>query len=234
MAQTFIDNEFGAIRVKRMHTTRHVRLRIGVDGALVATLPKRAPLQLVKELVDQSRDELREIVASNKQTHSRTYSNGERIGASHHLELLHGDTEQPHVDVRGLTIKVVLPYGTSEDSTMAQQAAKKGVAKALKKEALSYLPRRLSYLAGKYGFLYKSVRYSNAKGRWGSCSSNGTISLNIALMNLPMEIVDYILVHELCHTREMNHSQNFWSMVEAIVPDYKTKRSALKAFTPYL
>lgn len=234
MASTLTDTEFGAIRVKRVHAAKHIRLRITAEGVIVATLPNRAPIRLVKRLVDESREELRRIISAAHQKKSRTYTDSERIGASHKLHFIESKDNEFHVTIRNQAITVSVPIGSDSDSVSSQETAKKGITKALKKEAAAYLPRRLSYLAEQYNFSYKTTRFTNAKGRWGSCSSGGTISLNIALMNLPMEIIDYILVHELCHTREMNHSQQFWAMVEIIRPAYKEYRRLLKDFTPYL
>lgn len=231
MAHTLTDKEFGAVRVKRVHGAQYVRLRIAADGTLTATLPKRAPLKLVGQLINDSRDELRGLVKDTAEKHSRDYTHGQRIGSSHMLEIT-AASGPADAKLRGLTIAVTVPPDADHD--LVQETAKKGVIKALKKEAAAYLPRRLAHLAALHGLSYQSVRYGNAKSRWGSCSAEGTISLNIALMTAPPELIDYVLLHELCHTREMNHSSAFWELMASICPDYQQHRRALKKFSPYL
>lgn len=105
--------------------------------------------------------------------------------------------------------------------------------KLLRKRAAAYFPRRLSWLAEQHGFTYRTIRFSSAETRWGSCSSSGTISLNIWLMTLPLELIDYVLVHELSHTRHMNHGKDFWTTVERCMADYKLQRRRLKQYNPH-
>jgi len=89
-------------------------------------------------------------------------------------------------------------------------------------------------LADEFGFSYERVRFSHASSRWGSCSSGGTVSLNITLMRLPDRLIDYVLIHELAHTKHMNHSAEFWAEVEKHDPGYKRHRKALKMFSPFV
>lgn len=235
MANTIIDKEFGDIRVKRVHSAKHIRLRLTPQGALVATTPKRAPIKLIRSLIDSSRDELRSIMADRSATRSTIYRHHDTIGASHRLIVRYDEAaDAPHFTINGLQICLTIASIHTIESDNVQDIAKKAVQKVLKKESKAYLPRRLSYLAGKHDFLFRNIRYMNAKGRWGSCSVHGDISLNIALMRLPIEVIDYVLLHELCHTRAMNHSTIFWDMVEAFVPDYKKQRQLLKNYSPYL
>lgn len=104
--------------------------------------------------------------------------------------------------------------------------------KYLDAKARAYLPGRLNELARPLGIRYKKIRFSNASTRWGSYSSKGTISLNIQLMRLPKELIDYVLVHELCHVRQLNHGPKFWSLVAEMDPDYKAHRKALRQNHP--
>ena len=84
---------------------------------------------------------------------------------------------------------------------------------ALRKKAQSLLPARLASLAESHGFKYTNVKIRKNKTRWGSCSSKGTINLSIYLMLLPDHLIEYVLLHELCHTVQMNHSPAFWALL---------------------
>jgi predicted metal-dependent hydrolase len=84
----------------------------------------------------------------------------------------------------------------------------------LRRQAISILPALLADLAGLHGFVYKEVKIRKSKTRWGSCSSKGTISLSFYLMLLPQHLITYVLLHELCHTIQMNHSPAFWALLD--------------------
>lgn len=232
MASTITDSEFGAIRVKRVHGARRIKLHISPGGILVATLPKYVPLYLVKNLINNSRQQLWQLISTSTSKQREPYRQGEKIGASHMLRIERLATSEGRSIIKNQIINVRVPADAGPESE--QDIIRQGVTKALKKEAAAYLPRRLSYLAESYGFSYESVRYSNAKGRWGSCSNSGTISLNIALMNLPPEVIDYVLIHELCHTAEMNHSKQFWQSVEKLCPNFRDLKKTLGQYSPYL
>lgn len=87
---------------------------------------------------------------------------------------------------------------------------------------------RLQYWNNFYNFTYKKITIKNTKSRWGSCSRTGNINFNYKIIFLPQELADYIIVHELCHLGEMNHSANFWKLVERTIPNYKVLRKELK------
>ena len=114
----------------------------------------------------------------------------------------------------------------------ATQRARDMQKKLLAKKARDYLPYRLDFWAQKYGYLYVGFRLSYAITRWGSRSSSGTISLNIGLMNLPQELSDYVILHELAHINHMDHSEKFWAEVAEHDPKYKQHRKALKEYSP--
>lgn len=98
----------------------------------------------------------------------------------------------------------------------------------LANQALEYIPKRVSYFAKIVGVDYGRITIRNQKTRWGSCSAKGNLNFNCLLMLTPPEVIDYVVVHELCHRKEMNHSKAFWSEVEKVLPDYKKSVKWLK------
>jgi len=204
------------------------------DGSLQATLPPGGTLRHVQQLINDSRDELRKLVGEHR-SRKPLYGNGQQIGQSHRLELIEAraGTAPTH---RLHEQKIIVALGSDLDSgsPAVQATIRTAVKSALKREAKAYLPRRLAYLAQQHGFTYEKVRFANQSGRWGSCSSSGTISLNIALMNLPLKLADYVIIHELCHTVHLHHQADFWSLVELHEPNYKALRKELKTHNPHL
>ena len=95
-------------------------------------------------------------------------------------------------------------------------------------QALRELPPRIAAYAGQMGVTYGRVTIRNQKTRWGSCSSKGNLNFNCLLMLTPREVQDYVIVHELRHRKEMNHSPKFWAVVEEVLPDYKKRRNWLR------
>ena len=95
-------------------------------------------------------------------------------------------------------------------------------------KALKYIPSRVAYFAKLMGVNYGRITIRNQITRWGSCSSKGNLNFNCLLLLMPEEVIDYVVVHELCHRKEMNHSKGFWYEVEKVIPDYKKSVQWLK------
>ncbi|MDE6020748.1 MAG: M48 family metallopeptidase [Ruminococcus sp.] len=95
-------------------------------------------------------------------------------------------------------------------------------------KAMKIIPKRTAHYAPLIGVDYGRITIRNQKSRWGSCSGRGNLNFNCLLMLMPSDVIDYVVVHELCHRKEMNHSKKFWLEVEKILPDYKKQLSWLK------
>ncbi|MBR2543217.1 M48 family metallopeptidase [Candidatus Saccharibacteria bacterium] len=115
-----------------------------------------------------------------------------------------------------------------------EQRARDYQKKILMKKAREYLPYRLEYFAKLYGYEYNKCRLTHANTRWGSCSSNKTISLNIGLMKVPEVLRDYVILHELAHLNHMNHSRDFWREVGTHDKNYRLHEKKIKHFNPGL
>lgn len=98
-----------------------------------------------------------------------------------------------------------------------------------KEEALKIVRERVEELNKTYSFFYKKISVRNSKSRWGSCSSKKNLNFNYKILFLSKDLQNYIIVHELCHLREMNHSDKFWNLVAQSIPDYKKMIRKIKA-----
>ena len=224
------DEEFGEITVRRSKLARAVKITIAPNGKLRASIPFYAPDFSVKRLVGQNRAELRQML--DERNSQNIYRDNQQIGKSNALIFKTSTSDQLKITTESQCVVVNIPKSKDPESPEIQSAIREYIAKILRKQAKSYLPRPVEYIADKYGFNYDRIRFSHASTRWGSCSSSGTISLNIGLMNLPHELIDYVIIHELCHTRQMNHSDKFWGEVKKYDPDYKTHVAQMKKYNP--
>lgn len=226
-----VDKEFGQITVRRLARARSIRFSVATSGRLTASAPRLTPVFIVRQVLESSRPALRKLLDNPR---VRTaYLDGQQVGFAHKLAVVQTQMiAKPQVQTTHNTLVVKLPPTAELASPSVQQLIRDEVTKILRTEAKRYLPDKLRTLADEGGFHYERVRFSHSGGRWGSCSSTGTISLNIALMKLPDELVTYVLIHELCHTRHMNHSRSFWAEVERIDPHYRLHRRQIARYSP--
>lgn len=219
---------YGRIKVRRHIRSKYVRLSVNPSGDLSISAPLYTPLRFIKLFLKSSKSQIDTLL----EQHRTTYGDGAIVGKSHRLVVRDGATNE--ITYKKPTIVVTLDDETDLDSPHIQAELKEYIAKALRNEAKAYLPRQLEYLANKGGFTYQKLRFSHAKSRWGSCSSDKTISLNIALMKLDFAVIDYVIIHELAHTQELNHSPRFWKLVEENDPLFKEHRKILRQESPHI
>ncbi|WP_409069260.1 M48 family metallopeptidase [Clostridium caseinilyticum] len=109
-----------------------------------------------------------------------------------------------------------------------EEIIKDNLEKFYKEKAIKVLEERTEYYSSILGVKPKNITIKNQKTLWGSCSSKGNVNYNYKIVMAPLKVLDYIVVHELCHLIHMNHSKNFWSLVESIIPDCRERRKWLK------
>lgn len=103
--------------------------------------------------------------------------------------------------------------------------------RATKEAARERITERVTVYAARYGVTYRSISIRNQKSRFGSCSARGHLSFNYRLIFLPPHLLDYVVAHEVCHLRELNHSRRFWTLLAETIPDYQAKKHELQAFS---
>lgn len=223
----FIDPDLGLIKVKRVARARiHINFRTNGDIVLVAGL--RSPEGAMRRHIELNRGYILANIKVRYGDHH--YHNGDKIGRHHTLTVRSGARAITKIDERVATVIIPPNMGSAQMNQYIHSA----VAKTLRREASRYLPKRLLFFADKFGYRYERVRLTFAKSRWGSCSASGTISLNIALMTLPDKLCDYVLLHELAHTKQMNHSSDFWRQLESTLPDARKLNDELRDYSPYI
>lgn len=112
--------------------------------------------------------------------------------------------------------------------------AKEDLEKFYRKELQGYLKISLNKYAKILGVKYKNFRINNVKTSWGTCNSKKELTFNVKLAMAPFDVIDYVVLHELCHIVHMNHDRSFWNLVGKIMPDYKLKKDYLSKFGPFM
>jgi len=183
----------------------------------------------VQKKADWIIKKVNEISERNSKLINRQFVHGEKLlylGKEYSLMIVEKDLCKPEVLIREDTMTVYISKGLSEESR--KQAIKEALVKWYRQRFADIVKERLDEYSVQLKAAPCKVVIKDQKTRWGSCSKKGNINLNWRLIMTPIEIIDYVVVHELCHLKIMNHSKDFWNIVESILPDYYERRKWLK------
>jgi predicted metal-dependent hydrolase len=208
----------GAVTLIKRSGNRSIRLTVSPSGVRVS-MPKWTPFSAGQTFAQQHTSWIQQQIA---QQSGPSLESGQRIGKMHYLrfEQVLGN-QSVSSRVTGTEIIIKMHNGETIGSETVQKRAQSASIRALKREAERLLPPRLASLATKHDKHYKSVIIKQLKRRWGSCDSHQNIAFNLFLMELPWEYIDYVLLHELAHTVEMNHGDEFWKVLTSM--DHRAK-----------
>jgi predicted metal-dependent hydrolase len=209
------DKELGSITLRTNPGVKRYSLKI-CEGTLVATMPKGGNEKFLLDFINEKRNELIRKLKENPPQNRLLNEMTEMQTCTFKLHIFCTDRENVYMSLKENVLHIACPRHTDFEKDHVQQLLKTLLEKALRHEARRVLPARLQTLAGRYGFSYAGVRIANTRSRWGSCNSKGKISLSLSLMLLPAHLVDYVLLHELCHTVEMNHKEGFWKLLNKV------------------
>lgn len=207
------------IRSKR----NSIALIVERDGRLVARAPRRASQELIQAFVNEKESWIikkrAEFKSARQKFAPKEFVEGEGfwyLGRLYPLKF--SEQRRPRLFLDG-------------DFTLSRTAYPKVrvvFERWYREQAVQIVPERVEQYALKYGFTYKQIKITSARARWGSCSTRRTLSFAWRLIMSPLDVVDYVVVHELVHLRAHNHSKDFWAGVKEIMPDYKEKLEWLK------
>lgn len=218
--------EYQLIRSKRKTVAIEVK-----EDKIIIKCPYNCSKQYVESLIEKNRvwiEETRKKVMS-KNNNRLTYTEGENIyymGTPYEIKVIRGIRNS--LEFNGaefiFTIKIS-QFSNNEDSEKVKMEL---MMAWFRKQGIEYLTKRTADLAKQLGLSINKVYIKNVKTIWGSCSTKNNINYNIRLISMPKEVIDYVIIHELCHLVQRNHSKKFWELVERIIPDYREKRDFLK------
>lgn len=207
------DKELGRIVVKVNPRARNIILRARPD-AIYVTVPCGVSEQEVINVVDKYRLKLSKDM---KKVERKKIDLSYRIETDYFkLSLVGGNQDKFLAHSELGNMQIICPSTANFDDEDLQLWLQKVVIEALRRNAKIILPPRIYQLSNQFGLPYDSIKINSSKGRWGSCSGRKAINLSCYLMLLPRHLIDYVLLHELSHTKEMNHGDGFWLLLNKL------------------
>lgn len=222
-----LDSGLGVAVYKR-RGNRNLRLSIASSGQVRVSIPAWAPYRAGLDFAKARQDWI-----ISQQRPSVPLRHGQAIGKGHHLQF----TAKPSAAkaasrISDTSIVISCPKDEQPDSLAVQRVARVACVRALRRQAEQLLPQRLAALAATHDFTYQEVRVKQLKSRWGSCDHRSRIVLSLFLMQLPWDLIDYVLLHELTHTKVLKHGPDFWQAMAAILPKTAVLRKELRGYHP--
>lgn len=238
MTQSLYFDDIGEIIVRQSKRSKRMRMTVKPLQPLNISIPYGTKPKTLKKFIFDNKDWIIQNLEKVKTTENkRTVFLPETEFRTKYRELKLLPilkTGKPQFQLKKQTLIVRYAEHTDIRKPLYQEMIREAIEKTLRSEAKYYLPQRVSELAERHNLPVNKVTVRKAKTRWGSCSSLNNISLNIHLMRLPEALIDYVILHELAHTKHKNHSKLFWEYLEEICPDSKQKNRALNEYSPVI
>lgn len=223
------DKELGTVFIRINPRATRFTFRVKPDGVYVS-MPVGTSKTQLEQAIDSLRDRLN--TAKNELApRSRIDLNFKLSAELFTLSVVEGGTHFT-MSSKGGDMILTCPTGTDFNDEAIQEWLRKVIVNQLAKRAKQVLPARLHEHARQHNMPFNSVKITSSRGRWGSCSTQKNINLSCFLMLLPLPLIDYVLLHELCHTIEMNHSKRFWELLNKLCGGKSGElRCMLKTYT---
>jgi predicted metal-dependent hydrolase len=221
--ETYVEG-IGSVKIFRRRGLKNLRITVSRDGTLRLSIPWYVPKAAGMAYLLSKKDWIRKHQAETR----HEWTEGQVLTQDYRLSLKESQKKYASSTISGGFFCVYIPAFQNVDQK--HKTINRQITKFLKTEGEKQLAPLVREMAERHGFEVKDVRIKNMKSRWGSCNQDKIITLNLSLMQLPQELYEYVIIHELAHTKYLNHSKDFWTQVEQILPDYESRRKALKRF----
>lgn len=208
------------VKYKKNNFSKSIKISLKSEDEILVTLPKYCPFKSAKEFLYGNFEKIKNFKFKKPNLNENLETKFDT------LHVIPSDNFK--IETKKNLVYFFYPSELPFADNIVQKEYKKAYLKAIQIEAKNYLPFRINFLAEKFGFKFNKLALRNQKTRFGSCSYFNNINLNINLMKYDFDIIDYVIIHELCHTRVKNHSEVFWTEVEKYCPNYKELRKKLK------
>jgi len=207
--------------LKHSKKARYLRMQISNNGELEVVLPRGFQVIDAEKFIYKKLDWIKKHLSQNRQSRNKISLLGRDIKVTQNYDLF----------IKNHKVK----FGNDHLIIISPSGSKISIEEAfenwLRKLAKKSLVERVHRIANSLGFKIGRISIRGQKTRWGSCSTAGNLSFNYNLLSFRKEVIDYVIIHELCHLKEMNHSQKFWKLVERFCPNYKYLRKELKNYS---
>lgn len=221
--------DIGTIKLYKRRGARSIRLSVAADGEVRVNLPYWVPYAAGVQFARSRQAWIAEQLAKLP----KSLKHGQPIGKSHRIYFEASEkASKPSSRVTVSAIRVTHPFVESSAEPHIQAVAVRAATRALRLQAEAALPERLRAMAKAQGFTFRSIQVKQLRGRWGSCDQDKNIVLNLFLMQLPWELIDYVLLHELTHTRILRHGPDFWREMARHEPNVQALRKAIHEYRP--
>ncbi len=226
------------VEVRRRPHKRSIGVTLQVNGRIKVSAPNSANLAKIESFLEIHAEWIREHLGRYEELRTRyprkRFCDGESfmfLGESLALRLRAIDSRRPVARRAGPDLVCELPRPILEASppSTRNEGVSRAIAAFYEREGRRVLAERVGVFAARMSLFPKALSFRSQKTRWGSCSSDGRLSLNWRLIVAPVDVIDYVVVHELAHLRFYNHSRSFWDLVATQCPAYREKRDWLKA-----
>ena len=201
----------GKVTFSKNRRSKNIKLSVKPDKSVMVSYPFYVTLKEALAFVTGHTEWILKQQQKMEQRKTRIETRDELLTWTHRITFLQGETNR--VMKRGEQIQLIVQDFDSETSRAFIENV---LTEVYRMEAKMHLPKRLSTLAARHGFSFNKVTIRDNRRNWGSCSSKNNISLNLQMMKLPEELIDYILLHELVHTEIKDHSPNFWKRLDEV------------------